>query len=155
MPVVEIPLFEQVADVLRGLVPRDLGELRQRPRRWGIKVWFGSGRPPKEHYEAQVIGAAGVEGATTLAPEVGFHAEHPKVGDNDAAIDPLRAAEKRWRSTIGKEAVVGDFLGHPGVWRRISETWPDPDLGAPDLAFELAARLTDYIVALEPLRRKR
>lgn len=154
MPVVEIPLFEQVADALRGLVPPDLGDLRQRPRRWGIKVWFGAGRPPKEHYEAQVIGPGGVDGATALALEVGFHAEHPKVGDNDAAIERLRAAEKRWRRTIGKEAVVGEFLGHAGVWRRISETWPDPDLGAPDIAFELAARLTDYIVALEPHRRQ-
>lgn len=151
----EPSLFDEVAEVLRGLVPRELGELRHRARRYGIKAWFGSEAPPKEHYEAQVIGADGVEDANVLALEIGFHAEHPKVADNDAAIARLRSGERRWRRTIGVEAVVGPFLGRPDVWRRISETWPDPDLGQPDLPFELGARLTDYITAFEPLRRPR
>ena len=51
--------------------------------------------------------------------------------------------------------VAGPFLGSRDDWRRISETWPDPDLGEEDLAFELAARLTDYITALEPILRTR
>ena len=53
---------------------------------------------------------------------------------------------------IGKEAVAGAFLGRDG-WCRISETWPDPDLSEDELALELGARLTDYITALEPVRR--
>ncbi len=63
----------------------------------------------------------------------------------------LTEAEKRWRRELGKEPVAGVFLG-AAVWRRLSETWPDPDLGGPDLAFEIAARLTDYMTALEPIR---
>ena len=43
---------------------------------------------------------------------------------------------------------MGAFLGRQDAWRRVSETWPDPDLGAPDLGFEIAARLVDYIAAL-------
>ena len=61
--------------------------------------------------------------------------------------------EKRWRKTLGQEAVAGEFIGDRHGWQRVSETWPDPDLGDPDLAMELAARLTDYISVLEPLRR--
>jgi hypothetical protein len=150
---VTVSLFDEVAEVVRGLVPAELGVLRQRPRRYGIKVWFGPETPPREHYEAQVVGADAVEAATTLAIEVGFHAEHPDPAANDAAIEPLRAAERRWRRALGGEVVVGPFLGRADVWRRVSETWPDPDLGQPELAFELGARLTDYVVALEPLRR--
>ena len=50
------------------------------------------------------------------------------------------------------EAVVGPFLGRAKSWQRVSETWPDPDLGDPELAIEVAAQLADYISALEPAR---
>jgi hypothetical protein len=151
-PTLESSLFDDVADVVRGLVPPDLGPVHARARRYGIKVWFGPAAPPKEHYEAQVIGARAVKGAKILAVEIGFHCEHPRAGDNDAVLDRLRANEKRWRRELGKEAVVGPFLGHQDAWRRVSETWPDPDLSEPELAFEVGARLTDYIRALEPHR---
>jgi hypothetical protein len=67
-------------------------------------------------------------------------------------LSRLLAHERRWRRLIGKDAVAGPFLGRPDPWRRVSEAWPDPDLGSVDLAFELADRLTDYAIALEPLR---
>lgn len=146
-------LFEEMADVLRTLLPSELGEARMRPRRYGIKVWFDAPAPTREHYEAQVIGARHVEAASVLGLEVGFHAEHPRQEQNDAILTQLLAAEGRWRPVLGAEAVAGPFLGRPDDWRRVSETWPDPDLGDPELPFELAARLTDYVTALEPLRR--
>jgi hypothetical protein len=148
----ELSVFDVVADALGGLVPRELGQLRYRARRYGIKVWFDDETPPREHYEAQVIGPNLVEDATGTALEVGFHAEYPVAGDNDAVIARLLEAELRWRPQLGEDAVAGPFLGREG-WRRISETWPDPDLAAGDLAFEVAARLTEYVTALEPLRR--
>ena len=149
----ELGVFDEVADALRGLVPHDLGELRSRARRYGIKVWFGPAAPPREHYEAQVIGAEHVDDATVLALEIGFHAEHPQLEPNDAALDALLAARPKWKRVLGNEAVGGPFLGRPDDWRRLSETWPDPDLDDPALTFEIAARLTDYITALEPVRR--
>lgn len=151
----ELSLFDEVADALRGSVSAATGDgpLRCRARRYGLKVWFGPETPPREHYEAQVIGPHGVEGATVLALEIGFHAEHSKVADNEAVIERLLRSEAKWRRVLGDEAVVGEFLGGAASWRRISETWPDPDLGAPDLAIELADRLGEYLTALEPLRR--
>jgi hypothetical protein len=151
---VEVHLFDAVEVNLRALVPATLGEPQVRSHRYGIKVWFGPATPTREHYEAQVIGARHVPEATTLALEVGFHAEHPKPADNEATLAHLATQEKRWRKSVGEEAVAGPFLGRDG-WRRVSETWADPDLGEEDLAFELAARLTDYITALEPLLRTR
>ena len=151
--VVELLLFEEVADALRGLIPAELGTQRQRVRRYGIKVWFDAVNPPREHYEAQVIGSAGVECATILAIEVGFHAEYPNPADNEAVLARLAAQERRWRRPLGPEAVAGGFLGRPDDWCRVSETWPDPDLSDPGLGIELAARLTDYVLALEPARR--
>lgn len=75
--------------------------------------------------------------------------------ENDAVIAHLVANEKRWRRAVGKEAEIGGFIGRADRWRRVSETWPDPDLGDGELVTELATRLTDYITALEPVRRRR
>jgi hypothetical protein len=152
---VDWSLFDEVGDALRGMVPPDLGALHLRAHRYGIKVWFGADAATREHYEAQVISPDAVAGARVLAVEVGFHTEHPKVADNDRVIAHLVAAESRWRPVVGAEAEVGPFLGRADSWRRVSETWPDPDLGDPALALELAARLTDYTTALEPVLRAR
>lgn len=146
-------MFHEVAVVLSGMVEPELGTLRYRAHRYGIKVWFETDAPPPEHYEAQVIGARHVEDAKTLALEIGFHAEHGKVTANDDVLARLTAQERRWRRVLGKDAVAGPFLGRAQTWRRVSETWPDPDLGDTDLAIEVGARLSDYITALEPLRR--
>lgn len=150
---VELLLFEEVADALRAFIPAELGDQRQRVHRYGVKVWFDTAKPSREHYEAQVIGAAGVDGAKVLAIEVGFHSEHPKPADNEAVLATLVARERRWRRVLGPEAVAGPFLGRRDDWCRVSETWPDPDLGDPELGIEVATRLTDYVLALEPVRR--
>ncbi|MET0729069.1 MAG: hypothetical protein ABWZ76_12305 [Acidimicrobiales bacterium] len=151
----EVHLFDAVAVNLRALLPAELGELRLRAHRYGIKVWFGPVSPPREHYEAQVVGPRHVPEAITLALEIGFHAEHPKPAANAQTLAHLTGHEAAWREVIGDEAVAGPFLGTRDDWCRVSETWPDPDLGDADIAFELAARLTDYITALEPVLRAR
>src|SRR4051794_24826540 len=144
----EIGLFDQVADALLALAPEGLGELRTQPRRWGIKAWFDAEECPREHYEAQVIGARHAPGAEVLAIEVGFHAENPKAPDNEAAMVPLRQGEASWTKALGPDAIAGPFLGRGG-WLRISEVWNDPDLSDPELCFELADRLAEYVAALE------
>ena len=151
----ELDLFDEVGEVLRGIVPQELGVLRQRAHRSGIKAWFGPEKPTREHYEAQMIRPDDVVGAQRFAIEVGFHAEHPQAAANDRVIALLLRHEKRWRRVLGVEATVGPFLGRADVWRRVSETWPDPDLDDPDVAVDLATRLADYMAALEPLRRGR
>ena len=145
-------LFDEVGETLRTLVPDPVGELHVRHRTYGIKVWTGTAKANREHYEAQVIGPRGVDGAEVLALEVGFHAEHPDPELNRQVIDHLRSQERRWRKALGDQPVAGPFLGGADHWQRLSETWPDPNLGEPDLAFELATRLCDYLSALEPLR---
>ncbi|MGH9216412.1 MAG: hypothetical protein ACRDZS_09170, partial [Acidimicrobiales bacterium] len=114
---------------------------------------FGAERPAREHYEAQVIAPDGVDGATVSALEIGFHAEHPDVAENEAVIARLVTQRDRWRAALGNDAVLGPFLGRFPHWRRVSEVWPDPDFDDPDLPVQVALRLTDYIEALEPLRR--
>jgi len=151
---VEEHLFDQAADVLRSLLPPDLGAARIRARRYGIKVWFGTSDPAKEHYEAQVVGPQHVPDAAVLALEIGFHSENSKTEDNERALDRLLAAEPRWRKALGPEPVAGPFLGRAS-WRRLSETWMDPDLSDPDLAVEVGTRLYEYMTALEPLRALR
>lgn len=151
----ELSLFDEVGEALRALAPPELGEHHHRAHRYGVKVWFGPATPPREHYEAQVLGADADRDAAVLAIEVGFHSEYPNAVDNDAVIAYLVANERRWRRAVGNEAQVGAFLGRPERWRRVSETWPDPDLDDGGLVTELALRLTDYITALEPVRRRR
>jgi hypothetical protein len=149
----ELMLFDEVADALRDLVPLDLGDLRCRSRRWAIKVWFDTDAPPREHYEAQIIGPRDVPEASVLAIELGFHAENRQPADNDAVLARLLTGERKWRPVLGDEAVAGPFLGRADDWRRLSEVWPDPDLSDPETGIEIATRLTDYLIALEPLRR--
>ncbi len=149
----EVSLFDDVGDALRGIAPANLGPVRQQPRKYGIKVWYGGDQPPKLHYEAQVIGASAVDDAKVLALEVGFHAEHPQAVENDAILATLVAGEKKWRKLLGADVVAGPFLGRAQTWRRVSETWADPDLSDPELSFEVAARLADYLTALEPILR--
>ncbi len=147
----ESQLFEEVADALTGMLPPELGDLRMRVRRYGIKVWFGPSDPPREHYEAQVISPKEVKEASVLALEIGFHAENSTAADNQRAVGQLVEHEPQWRPVL-KDAVAGPFLGRAKSWQRVSETWPDPDLGDPELAIEVAAQLADYISALEPAR---
>ena len=54
---------------------------------------------------------------------------------------------------LGDETTAGGFLGRPDQWQRVSEVWVDPNLDDVNLGWEIATRLTDYITALEPLRR--
>lgn len=151
----EESLFDDVGDILVGVAPDALGPCRYRAHRYGIKVWFGPEKPLREHYEAQVIAAQEVKDASVLALEVGFHSEHPQEAENASVIAHLVAHERGWRRTLGTEPEVGAFLGRRDSWRRVSEIWPDPDLGAPDLGLEIALRLVDYVTALEPVRRGR
>lgn len=149
----EIHLFDQVGELARALVPPDFGELRCRSHRRGVKVWFDTVKPGRFHYEAQVIPARlapepVAEDATAI--EVGFHAEHRDEQRNTAVIEQLVAEEKAWRRALGDQAEAGLFLGNDH-WGRLSETWIEADLEDPDLAFELAGRLADYIQTIEPL----
>ena len=145
-------LFEQVGEIIRGSAPPDLGRPHVHVRHNGVKAWFGDPAPQREHYEAQIIAADIAPGARTRAVEIGFHAEHRDEPDNQAALARLLATETLWRAELGDDPATGAFLGR-GTWRRISETWPDPDLDGPDVPFDIGVRLVDYIRALEPHRR--
>lgn len=137
--------FEQVLDALAGAIPPHFGQLRSSVHRGGLRVWFDE--PHREHYESQLLRQDG-----GLMLEIGFHAEHPKVALNQAAIAQLIASERKWRKTLGSEPVTGEFLGR-STWGRVSECWPAPELDDIDAAIEVADRLADYITALEPCRR--
>lgn len=148
----ELPLFEQVADALRSMTPEELGELRFRAHRRGIKVWFDTETAPREHYEAQVVARRHIDGRDGLALEIGFHAEHRETDRNVEAITTIEANEDRWRTILGQEAEVGPFFGAEH-WRRVSEAWLEPDLDDPELPLEVASRLVDYLEAIEAARR--
>lgn len=148
----ELSLFDEAGEALRALLPTELGLVRTKHHRYGLKVWFGPVKATREHYEAQVLGARHVPGATVLALEVGYHAEHRDPAENVRAVSRLLADADRWRPVLGDEVVAGEFIDDRHGWQRVSEVWLDPDLGDPDLPLELATRLTDYITAFEPLR---
>lgn len=145
-------LFDQVGEAMRTLVPAELGTIRLRPRRWALKLWFGPADPTREHYEAQILGAQHLPAGATIGIEIGFHAEHTDPADNDACIARLTRRGGGLRTALGRQAEVGGFIGRPDQWRRVSEVWVDPDLGDPELPWEIATRLTDYVLTVEPLR---
>lgn len=146
MRTVERSFFHQVQDVFEGFAIDVGGDLHATAHRRGLKVWYDDAT--REHYEAQLIRIDG-----DVALEVGFHAEHPKVDANDAVLHRLLGHERAWRRELGDEPVAGEFIG-ADRWRRISETWEAPDPDDVDAAIEIAARLADYVIALEPVRRR-
>lgn len=147
---VELSLFEEVGELTRTLVAAELGTLRFRSHRRGVKVWFRTERAGRFHYEAQLVPRHLVDAHDGGALEIGFHAEHGDADRNDRVVAGIVAAESSWREELGDAAEIGPFLGRPEDWRRISEVWLDPDLDDPELSFEVAARLADYVNLLEP-----
>ncbi len=146
----DLPLFDQVEDLVRALTPDELGEPRTRAHRRGVKVWFGADGAPRVHYEAQVLSRRHVDGGEGVALEIGFHSEHPDPARNDAELAALVEHERSWRRALGAAAEAGEFFGASN-WRRLSEAWIEPDLDEPELAFEVASRLVDYLAAIQPI----
>jgi len=148
---VELPLFEQVGELTRTLVAAEVGVVRFRAHRRGVKVWLDADDAPRLHYEAQLVPRRFLDGRDGAMLEVGFHAEERDVSVNDQAIAALTASEETWRAELGDATEAGPFLGRPDDWRRCSETWLEPDLEDDEVAFEIASRLADYVNALQPL----
>jgi hypothetical protein len=144
--VLERTFFEQVLDAVEGFVDDGHGPPVSTAHRRGLKVWFDDS--PREHYEAQLI-RLGDE----VALEIGFHSEYPRADDNQSVLDHLQASEARWRPVLGDEAEIGDFIGAAN-WRRVSELWEPPSPDDPESPIEIAARLADYVNALEPCRAR-
>ncbi len=161
----ELPLFEEVGEAVRSMAPDDVGTVRFRAHRRGLKVWCippgiaadqveaAGGKAPREHYEAQVLTRRHVDGTEGTALEIGYHAEHRDPASNAAAVETIAATESTWRTILGDEAEIGEFFAMPD-WRRVSEVWLEPDLDDPELAVEVASRLVDYLEAIEPARRE-
>jgi hypothetical protein len=137
--------FEWVFDAFEGFAGEVDGTLHHTSHGRGLKVWYDDAK--KEHYEAQLIRQADGE----VGLEIGFHSEYSKAAENDIVLANIIPTET-WRKDLGAEAVVGEFIGNDR-WRRISEVWESPDPDDPEAVVEIAARLADYVIALEPHRR--
>lgn len=141
--------FDQVLDAFEGFVDDAHGALHASAHGRGLKVWFDTtdGHSVKEHYEAQLIR---VDGGVSC--EIGFHAEHRDPSRNEAVLAALLTEEASWRQRLGTEAEAGPFIGMH-EWTRISEVWDPPEPDDPEAPMEVAARLADYVDAIEPVRR--
>jgi len=142
--------FTDVADALRGFLPRELRAFSSYTGAHNVKVWYGA--DSHEHYEVQLISRsalkAGKKAGTGPALEIGFHSEHPSADDNERAIERVHEAIK----TLGRPAEAGRFLGRQSSWMRVSEIWEGDTITAPEAAIEAAERLANYIRAIEKLR---
>ena len=141
--------FDHVLDAFEGFADDAHGAVHASAHGRGLKVWFGTadGRSAKEHYEAQLIRVDG-----GVACEIGFHAEHRDPARNEAVLAALLGEEAVWREQLGPEAEAGPFIGMD-EWTRISEVWDPPDPDDPEAPMEVAARLADYVDAIEPVRQ--
>lgn len=146
--------FDEIADALVGFLPRDLRAFASRRGTRNLKVWYGE--DAREHYEVQIVSTAALTASQRRGRrpvvEIGFHSEHPRPEENEAAL--ARIAPGALRRALGPNAQRGTFLGsrRTAAWRRISEVWPEADADA-ETAVEAAERLAAYIRAIEPVRR--
>lgn len=145
----DLSVFDEVAELVRAMSP---GDVHVRSHRRGVKVWFDVESTPKEHYEAQLLSRRYVDGSDGMALEIGFHTEHKNEAENEAVIARVLRTEDEWRDELGPEPVVGTFFGADN-WRRVSEAWIEPDLDDPEITFEVASRLVDYVTVIEPARK--
>ena len=145
-------MFDEVAELVRAMSPADAGDVHVRAHRRGVKVWFNTEAPTREHYEAQILSRRYVDGTEGTAIEIGFHAEHKEQSKNVAVIDRITGTERKWRKELGKEPQIDVFYGADN-WRRVSEAWIEPDLDDPEISFEIASRLVDYVSVIEPARQ--
>ena len=149
--------FDHVRDAVESLLGDDHGAVHGSSHRRGVKIWIDptgdraakTNPAPKEHYEAQLVRHAG-----DVALEIGFHAEHRDPAANQRTLAHLLADEPSWRAELGAEAEAGPFLGMDD-WSRVSELWAAPDPDDPEAPMEVAARLADYVDAIEPSRQRR
>lgn len=143
--------FTLVSDALPGFLPESLRDYAHRITARNLKVWFEPER--REHYEAQLLGAAPLRAAgldvDPPALEIGFHAEHKEAARNDAAVSITG-----WKRTLGPDATAGTFIGRPSPWRRISDVWPAVETDDDGTAIEAAERLGAYITTFEAIRRR-
>ena len=130
------------------------GPAHYRAHRYGVKVWFGSEKPNREHYEAQVLNRRHVDGTEGVVLEVGFHSEHKDPAANHDVLERVTKKKMALKKALGSAAEAGGFYGRPDDWVRVSETWEKFSLEDPDISFEMAGRLIDYIDTIEPLREK-
>jgi hypothetical protein len=143
--------YDNVADALTGFLPPSLRDFEWYRTSANLKLWYGP--EGREHYEVQIvkIGPKKVD----LGLEIGFHAEHKDGARNDDVIAALAKTEKTWRTELGKDPDVGEFIGYQSkVWRRVSEVW----IGVtddPGVAVDAAERLATYIKTFEPIRTGR
>ncbi len=145
----ELSVFDEVAELVRAMTPESIGKVHVRAHRRGVKVWFDTDMAGKEHYEAQMLSRRYVDSTDGMAIEIGFHSEHKETPKNIAVINTITATEKTWRKELGSEPEVEVFFGADN-WRRVSEAWIEPDLDDPEIAFEIASRLVDYVTAIQP-----
>lgn len=147
----ELSVFDEVAEYVRALLPKEYDHVQIRSHRRGVKIWFGEEKTAKEHYEAQLLARRHVDGKPGMAVEMGFHSEYPKREQNEEVVSALEEHERSWRKALGPDAQAGIFFGSDN-WTRLSEAWIEPDETDPDFPFEVASRTVDYITAIEPLR---
>lgn len=143
-------LFRDVEQILRTLVDPALGDLRCRAHRSGVKAWFGPEKPPRIHFEAQLLHRKHIDGGSDYAVEIGLHAEDRDETVNEEVLALLSVEEAIWRRVLGPETEAAAFYGNPS-WRRVSDVWLDPDWESQDLSMEIAGRFVDYVNTLSPL----
>jgi hypothetical protein len=139
--------YDAVGDALTGFLPPSLRDFEWYRSNHNLKLWYGDAE--REHYEVQIVKRGKV-----LGLEIGFHCEHKDAGRNEDVVSKLVSKEKTWRSKLGKDVEIGDFIGFQSkTWRRVSEVWEDALTDGPETAVDAAERLATYIKVLEPLRR--
>lgn len=128
--------LRQVADELPTHLPPKYRDYDS--EQWGryLKVWFSD---QKIHFEVQFLRNGRLE--------IGLHFESDRA-TNERLATALEGKESRIRRSLG-EAVR--FGSHGPRWRSVAERWSGGDLRGEEAATEAAARLAEYVVALEPL----
>ena len=149
---VELELFDEVAEVLRGLVPDAVGRGDAEPTatasRCGSKRQAGAGA-----LRGTGDRRARRRGRRRRSLWRSAFTPSTRSRDNDDVIERLLTEERQWRKALGVRAVVGPFLGRP---RRVAPLVRDVGRPRPRRAWARRGgrpRLADYVTVLEPLRR--
>lgn len=141
------PFFDQIDDEVRGLLGRAHPDFHATRSSQLFKLWYTE---PWMHFEAQLVSARWGPRRRSVI-EVGLHLESSSREQNDEVLDRLARQSRKWAKKLPL-AEAGKALGPQSAnWRRLSEVIDADGVGDPDLAGEVAERLSVYVKVLGPI----
>ena len=106
----ELGVFDEVGELVRSLAPPELGEVKWRAHRRGVKVWFDTEKAGREHFEAQQRALESADAQHHMVETEDPDGRHGRPQDDDADCVGAQASAKEGQSLRGIRTIPSASL---------------------------------------------